>query len=49
MLAHDFPDSEGSFGSVVEWDARNVMMHDVCLDGTVEDVTADPAKVTVDG
>ena len=48
MLAHDLLHSKRSFSSVVERDARDVMMHDVCLDGAVEDVRADPAEVAVD-
>ncbi len=48
MLAHYLPHSKRSFGSVVEWDARDVVMHDVCLNGAVEDVCADPAEVAVD-
>ena len=47
--SHDAPDGFRGLGSVVEGDARGMVMQHVCLDGAVEEMAADEAKVPVDG
>lgn len=49
VLTHDALDSVGGLVSVVEGNVANVVVQDVSLDDAVEDVTADEAKVTVNG
>jgi hypothetical protein len=49
VLTHDGLDSLSSLVGVVEGDGRDVVVEDVGLDDTVEKVTADEAKLAVDG
>lgn len=47
MLAHHRLDSFRSFISVVKWDGGDVVVQDMGLDDTVEDVAADEAEFAV--
>lgn len=49
MTSHHLPQSRCGFGGVIEWDSRDVVMHNMCLDGTVEDHSTNEAKVPVNG
>lgn len=49
VLAHDRLDGLGGLVGVVEGDGADVVVQDVGLDDTVEEVAADEAKLTVDG
>ena len=49
MAAHDGLDGLGSLVVVVEGDLADVVVQNVRLDDTVEDVAADEAKLAIDG
>lgn len=49
VVAHDALDSLGGLIGVVEGDVADVVVQDVGLDDTVEDMATDEAEVTVDG
>lgn len=49
VVAHDTLDGIGGLISVVEGNVADVVVQDVSLNDAVEDVTADKAKVTVNG
>lgn len=49
VLTHDWLDGLGGFVGMVERDRGDVVVEDVGLDDAVEEVTADEAKLTVDG
>lgn len=49
VVAHDALDGLGGLVGVVEGDVADIVVQDVGLDDTVEDVAADEAKVTVNG
>jgi hypothetical protein len=48
VRAHNLLDGLGGLVGVIEWDGRYVVVEDVCLDDTVEELTADETKFTVD-
>lgn len=47
VLAHDWLDGLGRFIGIVEGDGGNVMMEDMSFDDTVEEGSADEAKLAV--
>lgn len=47
MSAHDCPDSLRSLSCMIEWDPRAMMMHNVCFNGTVEDVFSYEAEIPI--
>lgn len=49
VIAHDLLDGLAGFVGVVEGDSADIVVEDVGLDDSVEDVTADETEVTVDG
>ena len=49
VRAHDLLDGLAGLVGVVEGDGADVVVQDVGLNDTVQDVTADEAKVTVNG
>jgi hypothetical protein len=49
VAAHDRLDRLGSFVCVVEWDGADVVVEDVGLDDTVQELAADETEFTVDG
>lgn len=49
VLAHDRLDGLGSFVGVVEGDVADVVVKDVGLDDTVEEMAADESHLTVNG
>ena len=48
MLAHDGFDCFGGFVGIVEGNSANVVVKNVGFDDTVEQVTTDEAKFTID-
>lgn len=48
VSAHDRLDSFSGLVGVVEWDAADIVVQDVCLDDAMEEMAADEAKLTVD-
>jgi hypothetical protein len=49
MDTHDRLDSFGSFISIVEWDGRYVVVENVCFDNSMQEVTSNEAKLSVNG
>ena len=49
MLAHDGFDAFRRFVCVVEWNGADVMVKDMCLDNSVEELSANEAKFAIDG
>lgn len=49
VAAHDGLDSLGGFVGVVEWNSADIVVQDVCLNDTVEEVAADETELAVDG
>lgn len=49
VLAHDGLDGLGGLVGVVEWDGGDVVVQDVSLDDSVQEVAADEAEFAVDG
>lgn len=49
MGAHDALDGLGGLIGVVEGDVADIVVQNVGLNDTVEDVTADETEVTIDG
>lgn len=47
--SHDFADGCCSFCCMIAWYVRDVVMDDVVLDGSVEEVASDEAEVAIDG
>lgn len=49
MVAHDALDGLAGLIGVVEGDVADIVVQDVGLNDTVEDVAADKAEISVDG
>lgn len=49
VTSHDWLDGLSRLIGVVEWNGRDVVVEDVGLDDTVEEVAANEAELTVDG
>lgn len=49
VLAHHLLDGLARLISMVEWDGAHIMVQNMGFDDAVEKVTANPAKVAVDG
>jgi len=49
MATHHFLDSLGGFIGVVEWDGADVVVKNVRLDNTVEELATNEAEFTIDG
>lgn len=47
MTPHHLLHSRRSLGSMIEWDSRDMVMHNVRLDRTVKEDSANEAKVSV--
>jgi hypothetical protein len=47
VMAHDFLHCCRSFGSMIEWNTRDMVMHNVRFDCAVEEDSADETKVSV--
>lgn len=49
VIAHDLLDGFAGLVGVIEWDAADIVVEDVSLDDSVEDVTTNETEVAVDG
>ena len=49
MFAHDWLDGFRRFVGVVEWNRRDVVVQEVCLDDAVVQSAANEAELTIDG